>query len=146
MNGDRVFVDTNVLVYAHDLDAGEKHQIARELLVDIWNHRAGVLSVQVLQECYVTITRKILHPLLPGTARRTLQDYLSWQVELIDPVSVLTASRIEEESQISFWDALIVTAALNGKASKILTEDLQSGQVIEGVMIENPFLGVLAHR
>jgi len=139
MNGDRVFVDTNVLVYAHDLDSGEKHRVARELLIDIWNHRAGVLSVQVLQECYVTLTRKISYPLSPATVRSILQDYLSWQVELIDPASVLTASRIEEECQISFWDALIVTAALKGKALKILTEDLQSGQVIEGVMIENPF-------
>ncbi len=139
MNGDRVFVDTNVLVYAHDLDSGEKHQVARDLLIDIWNRRAGVLSVQVLQECYVTLTRKILHPMPPSEVRSVLQDYLSWQVELIDPVSVLAASRIEEESRISFWDALIVTAALKGKASKIFTEDLQSGQVIEGLMIENPF-------
>jgi predicted nucleic acid-binding protein len=92
MNGDRVFVDTNVLVYAHDLDSGEKHHIAGELLIDVWSHRYGVLSVQVLQECYVTLTRKILHPLSAGTVRGILQDYLSWQVELIDPVSVLTAS------------------------------------------------------
>ncbi len=139
MNGDRVFLDTNILVYAHDLDSGEKHRAARELLIDIWSHRSGVLSVQVLQECYVTLTRKILHPLSRGEVRNILQDYLSWQVELIDPVSVLTASRIEEECRISFWDALIVTAALKGKASKILTEDLQSGQVIEGITIENPF-------
>jgi predicted nucleic acid-binding protein len=144
MNGDRVFVDTNVLVYAHDLDSGEKHQVARELLIDIWDHRAGVLSVQVLQECYVTLTRKISHPLPPSAARSVLQDYLSWQVEVVDPGSVLTASRIEEESRISFWDALIVTAALKGKASKIFTEDLQSGQVIEGVTIENPFHRVSA--
>ena len=92
-----------------------------------------------MQECYVTLTRKILHPLSPGEVRHILQDYLNWQVELIDPGSVLTAWRIEEEYRISFWDALIVTAALKGKASKILTEDLQSGRVIEGLMIENPF-------
>ncbi len=140
MTGDRVFVDTNILVYAHDLDAGEKHRIARELLIDIWGHRSGILSVQVLQECYVTLTRKILRPLSRGEVRSILQDYLSWQVELIEPEAVLTASRIEEECRISFWDALIITAALKGKASKILSEDLQSGQVIEGITIKNPFL------
>jgi predicted nucleic acid-binding protein len=145
MNGDRVFVDTNILVYAHDLDSGKKHHVARELLMDVWSHRIGVLSVQVLQECYVTLTRKILHPLSSGTVRSILQDYLSWQVELIDPISVITASRIEEEYPISFWDALIVTAALKGKASKIVTEDLQGGRVIEGVLIENPFHSVSAH-
>ena len=145
MNGDRVFVDTNVLVYAHDLDSGEKHRIASTLLMDIWSHRTGVLSVQVLQECYVTLTRKILHPLPSNAVRGILQDYFSWQIELIDPVSVITASRIEEEYPISFWDALIVTAALKGKASKVLMEDLQAGRVIEGILIENPFHPVASH-
>jgi len=58
MNEDKIFADTNILVYGHDLAAGQKHQIAKNLLIDLWNHRTGVLSVQVLQEFYVTLTRK----------------------------------------------------------------------------------------
>jgi predicted nucleic acid-binding protein len=63
MNEDKIFVDTNVFVYEHDVDAGQRHKIAQGLLFDLWNNRAGVLSVQVLQEFYVTLTRKLLHPL-----------------------------------------------------------------------------------
>jgi predicted nucleic acid-binding protein len=139
MNEDKIFVDTNILVYGHDVDAGQKHQIAQTLLADLWNLRSGVLSIQVLQEFYVTLTRKVLHPLSPSTVRNLIRDYISWQVEVNDTQSVLNASRIEENYRISFWDALIVTAAARAKVSKILSEDFQSGQVIEGIVLENPF-------
>ena len=139
MSDDRIFVDTNILVYGHDIDAGQKHQIAQNLLIDLWNHRSGVLSVQVLQEFYVTLTRKVLHPLSPSRVRNLIRDYISWQIEVNDTISVLNASRIEENYRISFWDALIVSAASKAKVSKILTEDLQPGQVIEGILLENPF-------
>ena len=139
MNVDKIFVDTNILVYGHDVYSGQKHQIARGLLIDLWNQRTGVLSVQVLQEFYVTLIRKILHPLSPSKVRNIIRDYLSWQIEFNDLISVLTASRIEENYKISFGDALIVTAASKAKVSKILTEDLQPGQVIEGILLENPF-------
>jgi len=139
MNEDKIFVDTNILVYGHDADAGEKHAVARGILAELWDRRAGVLSVQVLQEFYVTMTRKVLHPLPSNKIRNIIQDYFSWQIEVNDPLSVLVASRIEGNYKISFWDALIVTAASRAKAAKILTEDLQTGQIIEGILIENPF-------
>jgi predicted nucleic acid-binding protein len=139
MNEDKIFVDTNVLVYGHDVDAGQKHQIAQGLLVELWNNRTGVLSVQVLQEFYVTVTRKLVHPLSAKEGRNIIRNYLSWHIEINDSLSVLDASRIEENFKISFWDALIVAAASKANVSKILTEDLKPGQVIEGILIENPF-------
>jgi len=140
MNGDKLFVDTNILVYGHDVDAGQKHQIARSALVELWEQRTGVMSVQVLQEFYVTMTRKVLHPLPPNKVRNIIQDYFSWHIEMNDILSVSVASRIEENYRISFWDALIVAAASKANVSKILTEDLQAGRLIEGILIENPFL------
>ena len=139
MSEDKIFVDTNVLVYAHDVDAGQKHQIAQRLLFDLWNNRSGILSVQVFQEFYVTVTRKLIHPLSAKEARNIIRNYLTWHIEINDSLSVLNASRIEENYKVSFWDALIVAAALKAKVSKILTEDLNSGQVIEGILIKNPF-------
>ena len=140
MNGDKIFIDTNILVYGHDVDAGQKHQIARSTLVELWEQCTGVMSIQVLQEFYVTMTRKVLRPLPPNKVRNIIQDYFSWHIEMNDPLSVLVASRIEENYRISFWDALIVTAASKANVSKILTEDLQAGRLIEGILIENPFL------
>jgi len=139
MSVDKIFVDTNILVYGHDKDAGQKNHIAQNLLTELWNSRRGVLSIQVLQEFYVTLTRKVSHPLSPSAVRNLIRDYISWQVEVNDTDSVLKASRIEENYRISFWDALIVTAAMKAKVSKILSEDFQSGQMIEGMLLENPF-------
>lgn len=140
MNGDKIFVDTNVLVYGHDVDAGPKHQIARRLLLDLWQQKKGVLSGQVLQEFYVTMTRKVARPLPRKTVRDILRDYFRWPVERIEPETILNASRIEETYRISFWDGLILSAAAQAAATKILTEDLQSGLTIEGILLENPFL------
>jgi predicted nucleic acid-binding protein len=140
MSGDKSFVDTNILVYGHDVDAGKKHEKAQGILIELWDQRTGALSVQVLQEFYVTMTRKVLHPLSPNMVRNIIRDYLSWHIEVNDPLSVLEASRIEGNYKISFWDALIVAAALKAGATKILTEDLRSGQMIEGILIENPFV------
>ena len=139
MSGDKIFVDTNILVYSHDVDAEQKHQIAQNTLLELWKNRNGALSVQVLQEFYVTMTRKVLHPIPPNSVRNIIRDYFSWHIEINDLNSILIASRIGEDYKISFWDALIVAAALKAKADKILTEDLQAGQIIEGIPIENPF-------
>ncbi|MDP3016892.1 MAG: PIN domain-containing protein [Deltaproteobacteria bacterium] len=139
MGGDKIFVDTNILVYSHDVDAEQKHQIAQNILLELWKNRNGALSVQVLQEFYVTMTRKVLHPIPPNSVRNIIRDYFSWHIEINDLNSILIASRIGEDYKISFWDALIVAAALKAKADKILTEDLQAGQIIEGRPIENPF-------
>lgn len=136
---DKVFVDTNILIYAHDIDAGHKRTLAVGLLKDLWTTRRGLLSTQVLQEFYVNVTRKIPSPLSPATAREIVRGYCVWQVEVLGPDMILRASEIEERYELSFWDALIVTAALHGRAAKILSEDLNPGQTVEGVLIENPF-------
>jgi predicted nucleic acid-binding protein len=135
----RLFVDTNILIYAHDLDSGVKHSEASRLLINLWETGTGILSVQVLQEFYVNITRKIPSPLPKAIARGLISNYMAWQVELNTPQTLLHASEIEERYQLSFWDSLIIAAAYQGGSDKILTEDLNHGQVIEGIVIENPF-------
>lgn len=137
---DKVFVDTNILIYAHDIDAGDKQSIAAQILRGLWSARRGVLSTQVLQEFYVNITRKIPSPLSRATARDIVRSYVVWQVETVEPKSVLLASELEERYQLSFWDALIVSAARKGGVTKILSEDLPAGQRIAGILITNPFV------
>jgi predicted nucleic acid-binding protein len=136
---DRTFIDTNVLIYAHDLDAGPRHTIAARLVADLWDTRRAVISTQVLQEFYVNATRKIPSPLPRALARQLVKTYSVWQTELVGPAEIQRASELEEEHQLSFWDALIVAAAIKGGASTILTEDLSPGRRISGVRIEDPF-------
>ena len=136
----RVFVDTNILIYAHDLDAGQRNTISADILRNLWENRIGIISTQVLQEFYVNVTRKIENPLPKSKARGIIESYLAWPVELNDAKTVLAASEIEERYMLSFCDALIVASARNAKAEKIITEDLNHGQLIEGILIENPFV------
>jgi predicted nucleic acid-binding protein len=135
----RAFIDTNVLVYAHDRDASTKHEIANALLRELWSERTGVLSMQVLQEFYVTVTRKIPVPLSRDLARAVVDSYAIWCIETT-PAEISAAFRIEDESRIGFWDALIVSSAAKSGASRILSEDLNAGQRIGGILIENPFV------
>ena len=135
----KFFVDTNILIYAHDLDAGQKNIISIDIMRDLWENRLGIISAQVLQEFYINVTRKIENPLTKSQARGVIESYLAWPVELNDTRTVLAASEIEERHMLSFWDALIVASARNAKVEKILTEDLNHGQEIEGILIENPF-------
>ncbi len=135
---DKSFIDTNVLIYAHDMDAGEKHKIAKELLRELWSERTGVLSMQVLQEFYGNVTRKISSPLSRDLARRVVGTYEIWCVETT-PREMSVAFQIEEGSRIGFWDALIVASAAKSGALRILSEDLRAGQKIAGILIENPF-------
>jgi predicted nucleic acid-binding protein len=134
----KTFVDTNVLIYAHDVDARKKHEIARGVLRQLWSERTGALSPQVLQEFYVNVTRKIASPLSKPSARAVVDSYVVWCVDTT-PADISAAFRIEDEAGIGFWDALILAAARKAGADRLLTEDLNSGQVIAGVRIENPF-------
>jgi predicted nucleic acid-binding protein len=136
---DKTFVDTNVLIYAHDVDAPAKRRIANHLLDELWEDRTGVLSVQVLQEFYVNVTRKIARPLAKASARQVVNAYAVWAVG-VTPAEVASAFRIEDEARIGFWDALIVACALKSGAGRIVSEDLNAGQRISGIRIENPFV------
>jgi predicted nucleic acid-binding protein len=138
MNG-KTFVDTNVLIYAHDVDAAIKHQIAKTVLQTLWTERSGVLSTQVLQEFYVNVTRKIQSPLPKELARLVVNSYAIWSGDTTT-AEISTAFRIEDESRIGFWDALIVSAAAKSGATRILSEDLNAGQRIAGIVVENPFV------
>lgn len=136
----KVFFDTNILIYAYDRDAGEKHLVAKGILHEAWQAGWGVISTQVLQEFYVNITRKIPAPVPPAKARGILENYLAWHVEVNEPETVLLASEIEERHRLSFRDAMIVAAAIRGGVAKILSEDFNHGQIIEGIVVENPLL------
>ena len=135
----KTFVDTNVLIYAHDTDARAKHEAAKAVLRELWSERTGVLSIQVLQEFYVNVTRKIRTPLSKNLARRVVNSYSMWCTETT-LAEISTAFRIEDESRIGFRDALIVSSAIKGGAIRILSEDLNAGQRIAGIRIENPFV------
>jgi predicted nucleic acid-binding protein len=139
---DKTFVDTNVLIYAHDIDAKAKHEKAKSVLRELWSKRTGVLSMQVLQEFYVNVTRKIASPLPKDVARRVVDTYAIWCVETT-PTEISSAFRIEDESRIGFWDALIVASAAKSGATRILSEDLNAQQRIAGVSVENPFVATL---
>lgn len=142
MSDDKVFLDSNVLVYAHDVSAGAKHEIAKATVEDLWERRSGVLSSQVLQEWFVNVTGKIPRPVAVSTAREIVEALLSWEVVVNDGSSVLAAVDIHERLGFSFWDALIVQAALKGGATRLLTEDLTHGQKVDGLRIEDPFIGL----
>ena len=134
----KTFVDTNILIYAHDVDAKTKHEAAKSILRELWSQHTGVLSMQVLQEFYVNVTRKIASPLPKDVARLVVNSYSIWCMETT-PTEIATAFRIEDESRIGFWDALIVASAVKSGAERILSEDLNAQQRIAGVRIENPF-------
>lgn len=135
---DRSFVDTNLLVYAHDVSAGVKHQRARELIESLWGDRSGVLSTQVLQELYVSL-RKARRPLPAPEARQVVADYLRWEIVVNTGDSVLEAVDIETRYRLSFWDALIVQASMASGAERLYSEDLSHGQVYGTVRVINPF-------
>lgn len=137
----KTFVDANILVYACDLDAGVKRDIARRVLQDLWDAETGALSPQVLQEFYVGATRKIARPLSKLDARLIVNTYATWS-RAITVSEIEVAFRIEDEAHIHFWDALIVASALRAGAVRILTEDLNAGQIIAGMRIESPFAGI----
>ncbi len=139
MKGDKVFVDTNIIVYAYDASAGKKHKMAVEIMEGLWNSGHGVLSSQVLQEFFVNATRKIAKPLEVAVAREIVKDLLKWKVVTVDGEIILEAIDILSRYRYSFWDSIIIQSAIQGGANLLVSEDLHDGQVINGVTIKNPF-------
>ncbi len=139
MSDGKVFLDTNVLIYAHDMSAGAKHEQARDILFTLWNQGNGLLSTQVLQEFFINITRKIPIPVSVQKSRKIIEDLLTWNVIVNDGQSILSAIEIQSRYRYAFWDALIIHAAIQGGAAVLFSEDLSDSQVIRGVTIKNPF-------
>lgn len=133
------FVDTNILVYADDRDAKAKHEIARDLILELWDDRSGVLSIQVLQEFYVTVTRKLKKPLSSAKAQEVVEEYLTWAVVENTGALLTAAIDLQQKAQLSFWDAMVVQAAIEAGCTKLYSEDLNDGQHFGSVIVVNPF-------
>lgn len=137
--GTPVFVDSNVLVYSRDRSESRKQERARSWLEGLWESRRGRVSAQVLEEFYVTVTRK-LDPGLPAReARSDVRALGAWNPVSIDHSLLSAAWDIEDRYDFSFWDSLIVAAARRLDCGYLLTEDLQHGQELEGLQIVDPF-------
>lgn len=137
---DKIFLDTNVIVYAHDRSSGKKNTIAMEIMEYLWERKKGVISVQVMQEFYVCVTTKILKPLPLKVARNILEYLLNWDLIINDEYITIKAINLQEKYRFSFWDSLIVQSAIQSQAYTLLSEDLSDGQIIENVKIVNPFV------
>jgi len=137
---DVAFVDTSILVYAHDRDAGSKRDRAVRLLEELWESSNGRLSVQVLQEFYVSVTRKLATPVARSLAREVIGSYGAWVREATTPEIVLRAVEISELAQLSFWDGLVVSSAEQAGATLLYSEDFQAGRLIAGIRIVNPLV------
>lgn len=135
----RSFVDTNVLVYAFDGTSGAKRERAGVLVQEVWATRRGCVSVQVLQELFVTLTRKVPSPLPAAAATRVVEDLSEWTVHAPDARDVLAAIRLHGRHRISFWDAMIVQSATQLACDVLYSEDLNAGQRYDGVLVVDPF-------
>ncbi len=135
------FCDTNVLVYAYDLSADVKRVRARELVEHLWDSGNGMLSVQVLQELFVNLTRKVLPPVPTPQARQIVEDLATWRVVEPGSSDVLDAIDTGQRWDLSFWDAMIIIAAKKGGAQILWSEDLKDGESYDGVVVRNPFRG-----
>lgn len=132
-----VFVDTNVFVYAVDVGDAKKHGSAQEWEEWLWKTRLGRTSFQVLQEFFLAVTRK--QPEARDAARKEIRNLLIWQPQPIEQAVLELGWRIQDRYQLSFWDSLIVAAAKTLDCGYLLTEDLQAGQSLDGILVVNPF-------
>ena len=135
---DRSFIDTNILVYTDDADSTEKAEQAIDIVEQALRTRRGVISTQVLQEYFAASTRKL--GVAVEIAKDRLRLFSRLPVIQIEADDVLAAVDLVQLHRLSFWDALIVKAARKGDCGILLTEDLQHGQMIDGIRIINPFL------
>lgn len=134
------FVDANILIYAHDKSAGLKNERSLKLIKNLWELGNGCLSIQVLQEFYVSITQKVTIPLDRETAAKVISSLSAWKVHTPAVEDILGAIEIQQQYIISFWDAMIIQSAKQQGCPVLWTEDLNSGQVYAGVKAVNPFL------
>ena len=133
------FCDTNVLGYAHDTASPAKHQQAEQLVARLWQSGDGAISVQVLQELFAYVTRKLRPPLPVADARSIIAVLTAWRVFAPDANDVLEAIDASARWQVSFWDAMVLTAARKSQATILWSEDLNDGQNYDGVVVRNPF-------
>ena len=133
------FLDTNILIYAHDRSAGDKQIRARELVRELWQSGEGCLSIQVLQEFYVNVTQKVSRPLSGEVAAQIIADLSLWPIHRPGPQDILDAIRLQSRYQITFWDAMIVASAIQMGCETLWSEDLNPGQVYDQVTVRNPF-------
>ena len=137
----RDFVDANVLVYAFDASAGRKQRAARALLERLWESNSGCVSIQVLQEFFVTVTKKVAKPLPVEEAKARVREFAAWKVFSPAPEDVLAAIDLHDHARIGFWDAMVIVAASESGCDVLWTEDLNDDQLLRGVRIRNPFAG-----
>lgn len=138
MQNKQIFVDTNLLVYAHDRDAADRHEKAKTLVAELWcRPMLPAISVQVLQELYVNLIRKQVSD---EEARETIVDYRTWHVIDNDALLLMEGIEIRERLQSSFWDGLILAAAKRAGAGAIWSEDFNTGQNYDGVIAVNPLI------
>jgi len=136
----QVFVDTNILVYAFDASDEERQERAERALVPLFEEDRIRLSTQVLQEFYVTMTRKVGRPWSSEEALGVLDDLASWPLVVVDYDLIRESVLLSDEASLSFWDALIVSAAVRSGAEVLFTEDMNDGQVVRGIRVSNPLL------
>jgi len=140
MKGVKVFLDTNLLLYAYDAGSPAKHAVAVRILEDLWNSGNGVLSTQILQEFFVDVTKKIPKPLSVAVGREIVEDFLKWKIVPVEGRTILRAIDLHEKLKYAFWDSLVIQSAIEGGARWLLSEDLGDGQRIGALTIRNPFL------
>jgi predicted nucleic acid-binding protein len=133
------FVDTNVLVYAFDKSGSPKKRVAQRLMNALMEEDRLRVSTQVLQELFVTLTRKVRQPCSIQEALAILEDLTAWPLMVVDYAAIRAAVGLADQAKLSFWDALVVVAAARAGAAVLYTEDLNDGQEILGVRIRNPF-------
>jgi len=142
MSGDKVFLDTNIIIYAYDLSHKEKHGKALEIIEALWTSGLGVVSTQVLQEFFYSVTKMIPRPLDVKAVLEIIKDFLKWEVVVNNGDSIIEAIEIYQKYKYSFWDSLIITSAIRGGANLLISEDFSHGQIIKGIKITNPFMTV----
>lgn len=135
------FVDSNILVYAYDLAQGEKREKAKARLLSLWESGLGCVSIQVLQEFFVNVTRKSDFPLSPEQAAQVIHDFSDWKVHRPGIKDVIAAIDLHQRYRISFWDAMILQSARQSGCSILWSEDLSKGEDYAGVKVVNPFKG-----